>query len=144
MTSDGTPWRPLVHVLDICQAIACALEAPRESVHNEIFNVGHDQDNYQIREIAQIVAESFPACEVSMSPSGGDNRSYRVSFAKIRGKLPGFKCQWDARKGAEHLRQIFERIDMPTDRFEFRAFTRLKQLEYLIATKQIDQRFFWQ
>jgi nucleoside-diphosphate-sugar epimerase len=144
MTSDGTPWRPLVHVLDICQAIACVLEAPRERVHNEIFNVGHDEDNYQIREIAQIVKGSFPACEVSMGPSGGDNRSYRVSFAKIREKLPGFKCQWDARKGAEHLRKLFERIDMPPERFEFRAFTRLKQLEFLINTKQIDERFFWQ
>jgi len=143
MTSDGTPWRPLVHVLDICQAIACAVEAPRESVHNEIFNVGHNQDNYSVKEIAHIVKETFPGCEVTMGRSGGDNRSYRASFAKIREKLPGFKCQWDARKGAEHLREVFERIDMPSETFEFRAFTRLKQLEFLIKTKQIDQQFFW-
>lgn len=143
MTSDGTPWRPLVHVLDICQAIACALEAPFESVHNEIFNVGHDQENYLVKEIAEIVKETFPGCEVIMGSNGGDNRSYRVSFAKIRDRLPGFRCQWDARKGAAHLKQLFERIGMPGDTFEFRAFTRLKQLQFLIRTKQIDEQFLW-
>lgn len=143
MISDGTPWRPLVHVLDICLAIACTLEAPMKSVHNEIFNVGHNRDNYQIREIAQIVEDTFPGCEVTMGESGADNRSYRVSFAKICDKLPGFRCQWDARKGAVHLRRLFERIEMPGDTFEFRAFTRLKQLQFLIRTNQIDERFFW-
>lgn len=143
MTSDGTPWRPLVHVLDICNAIICSLEAPRENVHNEIFNVGHSEDNYQVKEIAQIVADQFPGCELSLGDSGGDNRSYRVSFDKIHEKLPGFKCDWDAKKGAAQLWEIYERIAMPKDIFEFRAFTRLKQLEFLIRTKQIDDRFFW-
>ena len=80
MVSDGTPWRPLVHVLDICKAIYCALEAPKESVHGEIFNVGHNGDNYQVREIAEIVGAEFPGCEVTMGPGGGDNRSYRVLY----------------------------------------------------------------
>ena len=143
MTSDGTPWRPLVHVLDICHAVSCILKAPEGSVHNECFNVGHNEDNYQIREIAEIVADVFPDCELSVGDSGGDNRSYRVSFDKINSQLPGFACQWNARRGAEQLREWFERIDMSLERFEFRAFTRLKQLEFLIRTNQIDTEFYW-
>jgi nucleoside-diphosphate-sugar epimerase len=143
MTSDGTPWRPLVHVLDICNAIVASVEAPRNSIHNEIFNVGHDKDNFRVREIAEIVGRVFPGCEVSFGPGGGDNRSYRVSFEKISTKLPGFKCDWTAEKGAMQLRDIYERIAMPKEIFEFRAFTRLKQLQFLINTKQIDDEFFW-
>jgi nucleoside-diphosphate-sugar epimerase len=143
MTSDGTPWRPLVHVLDICKAIICALEAPRENIHNQIFNVGHNGDNYRVKEIAEIVGETFPGCEVSFGDSGGDNRSYRVSFDKIHDQLPGFSCDWNAKKGAEQVRSVFEQIQMPQEIFEFRAFTRLKQLNYLINTNQIDAEFFW-
>lgn len=143
MVSDGTPWRPLVHVLDICKAIYCALEAPRGAIHGEIFNVGHNEDNYQVREIAEIVGATFPGCEVTMGPSGGDNRSYRVSFDKIHAGLPGFKCDWDARAGARQLYDVFNRIGMTQDKFDFPPFTRLKQLEYLIRTKQIDEEFFW-
>jgi nucleoside-diphosphate-sugar epimerase len=143
MTSDGTPWRPLVHVLDICQAVASALEAPQDAIHNEIFNVGHDEDNYQVREIAQIVADVYPGCELSFGQAGGDNRSYRVSFAKIHEKLHGFHCAWDARKGAQQLHDIYERIGIDAATFSARPFTRLKQLKYLSATGQIDDRFFW-
>lgn len=143
MTSDGTPWRPLVHVLDICEAIACALDAPRDCIHAEVFNVGHDADNYQVRDIAQIVADVFPGCDLSFGPPGGDNRSYRVSFAKIHEKLPGFHCAWDAPAGARQLHEVFQRIGLDRALFEARPFTRLKQLKYLIATGQIDNRFFW-
>jgi nucleoside-diphosphate-sugar epimerase len=143
MISDGTPWRPLVHALDICTAIKCALEAPRESVHNEIFNVGSSRANYTIRQIAEIVADHFPGCETTFGPSGGDNRSYRVNFDKIHSKLPNFEARWDAHAGAAQLYEIFSRIDMSTATFEFRAFTRLKELQYLLATSQIDKEFFW-
>jgi nucleoside-diphosphate-sugar epimerase len=143
MTSDGTPWRPLVHILDICEAIACVLAAPRDAVHNQIFNVGHDADNYQVREIAEIVAGEYPGCELSFGQNGADNRSYRVSFAKIHSQLPGFKCSWDARKGAKQLHDVFQRIGLDTSMFEARPFTRLKQLKYLSATGQIDDKFFW-
>lgn len=143
MTSDGTPWRPLVHVLDICEAIACTLEAPADAVHNEIFNVGHDADNYQVRQIAEIVASVYPGCELSFGPPGGDNRSYRVSFTKIATRLPGFTCRWDARKGAAQLREVFDRIRLDRALFEARPFTRLKQLQYLIASGQLDQDLFW-
>ncbi len=143
MTSDGTPWRPLVHVLDICEAIACVLEAPRDAVHGEIFNVGHDADNYQVREIAEIVAGVYPGCELSFGQNGADNRSYRVSFAKIHEKLPGFKCRWDARKGAAQLQGVFQRIGLDRNGFEARPFTRLKQLKYLAVSGQVDEQLFW-
>lgn len=143
MTSDGTPWRPLVHVLDICNAISAVLDAPREHVHNEVFNVGHSGANYQIKDIASVVGQVFTGCEVTMGPPGGDNRSYRVSFDKIHRHLPEFKCEWNAQKGAEQLRSVFERIDMTRVQFNAAPFTRLKQLRYLIRTGQIDDRFFW-
>ena len=143
MTSDGTPWRPLVHVLDICKAIACTLEAPRDIVHNQIFNVGDTAHNYQVKEVAQIIAETFKECQVSFGDSGADNRSYRVSFEKINKVLPGFKCEWDAVRGAQQLFDLFTSIDMSESTFLFRGFTRLKQLEYLLRTQQIDKNFFW-
>jgi nucleoside-diphosphate-sugar epimerase len=143
MTSDGTPWRPLVHLLDICEAIACALEAPRDAIHGQIFNVGHDADNYQVREVAQIVADVYPGCELTFGQAGGDNRSYRVNFDKIHQQLPGFRCAWDARKGARQLHDVYERIGLDLATFDARPFTRLKQLKYLSATGQIDDQFFW-
>ena len=143
MTSDGTPWRPLVHVNDICQAIRLALEAPREAVHKQIFNVGSDEQNYRIREIAEIVAAKFPGCAVSFGASGGDTRSYRVSFAKIRAHLPEFRCQWTAERGAAQLHDVFSQIDMSKEVFNYRAFTRLQQLKFLLATRQIDENFYF-
>ncbi|MFQ4145135.1 SDR family oxidoreductase [Chlorogloeopsis sp. ULAP02] len=143
MISDGTPWRPLVHALDISKAIACTLEAPRDIVHNQIFNVGDTANNYRVKEIAEIIADTFPGCKLSFGEQGSDNRSYRVSFEKINTKLPGFKCDWNAEQGAKQLFDLFNLIDMTEDTFFSRGFTRLKQLEYLIRTQQIDQDFFW-
>jgi nucleoside-diphosphate-sugar epimerase len=143
MTSDGTPWRPLVHGLDICQAIIETLNAPREVVHNQTFNVGDTNHNYRVREIAEIVAKTFAGCELAFGPPSTDNRSYRVSFAKIRKHLPNFQCAWDGRRGAKQLHDLFQRIDMRPEVFQHRSFTRLKQLEYLLRTRQIDDRFFW-
>jgi len=143
MTSDGTPWRPLVHVRDIAHAIACTLAAPREVVHKEVFNVGSTLENYQVREIAQIVADTFPACELTFGTSDGDNRSYRVCFDKIHSQLPGFKCEHDAATGASELFDLFKRIDMSPDMFNFRPYTRVKQLQYLLKTGQIDDEFYW-
>ena len=110
---------------------------------NQIFNVGDNAANYRVREIAEIVAAEFPGCELSMGSSVGDNRSYRVSFDKIHNQLPGFNCDWDARKGAAQLHEIFLRTAMDQSGFDFRAFTRLKQLNHLIATQQIDDQLFW-
>jgi len=143
MTSDGTPWRPLVHALDIGRAILAVLAAPRDAIHNEVFNVGDTTHNYRVREIAEIVAEAFPGCTLAFGPPSPDNRSYRVSFEKIRRRLPDFACAWDARRGARQLHDLFRRIDLTPEVFQHRAFTRLKQLEYLIRTSQIDDHFFW-
>ena len=143
MTSDGSPWRPLVHVEDICEAIACALEADREVVHAETFNVGDTHANYRVREIAEFVAEAFPGCELKFGNSDGDTRSYRVSFEKISTRLPGFRCRHDVPSGAAQLRALYESINMSKDVFESRAYTRLRQLEFLVKTNQLDEQFFW-
>ena len=143
MNSDGSPWRPLVHAGDIAEAFACVLEAPVAVVHNQIFNVGSNDENYRVREIAEMTAAAFPGAETSFGPAGHDGRSYRVSFDKIASVLPAFRSQWTAAKGAAELREIFERVQMTGDTFNFRAFTRLEQLKHLLATKQLDERLFW-
>lgn len=143
MTSDGTPWRPLVHVLDVADAIACVLAAPRDVIHNEVFNVGDTAQNYRVREIAAIVAEAFPGCELTFGAGDKDHRSYQVSFAKINTRLPGFACKRDAALGARQLRDVFERIGMTAAIFQAPPYTRLKMLQHLIHTSQIDDEFFW-
>jgi nucleoside-diphosphate-sugar epimerase len=143
MTSDGTPWRPLVHALDICKAIICTLNAPRDVVHNQIFNVGDYDNTHRVREIAEIVAGVFTGCKVSFGENSTDNRSYLVSFDKINSTLPGFKCEWTVERGTKQLLEVFKQIDMKSETFTSNGFTRLKQLEYLIRTQQIDQDFFW-
>jgi nucleoside-diphosphate-sugar epimerase len=143
MTSDGTPWRPLAHGLDIAKAILCALRAPTGAVHNRVFNVGSNDQNYQVKDIANIVAGAFPGCAVSFGQAGSDNRSYRVNFDRINAELPGFRCEWDAARGARQFAELFDKIKLTREEFEGRGFTRLKQLEHLIATGQIDANFFW-
>ena len=144
IASDGTPWRPLVHIRDIATAIACTLDADRDSVHGQILNVGSSSANYQVRDIAEIVGRTFTDCRITFAEGGGpDNRSYRVSFDKIREFLPDFSCAWDVEKGVQELRDVFDRIDLTTGDFTWRGFTRLKQIEYLRRTHQIDDEFFW-
>jgi nucleoside-diphosphate-sugar epimerase len=143
MTSDGSPWRPITHIEDICEAMLCALKAPKDAVAGEAFNVGDDAENYRIREIAEIVARTFPGCELTIGESGGDTRSYRVSFAKIRAHMPEFRTSWTAERGARQLRAVFERIGLSREMFEAPPFTRLKELRYLQDTRQIDARLYW-
>lgn len=143
MISDGTPWRPLVHGLDIAKAIRLALVAPRDAIHAEVFNVGSNEQNYRVRDIAEIVGDAFPGCQVRFGTDGGDNRSYKVRFDKISGQLPGFSCEWDAVSGAQQLADVFSAIDLDGATFAGRGHTRLKQLEYLIRTRQVDEKLFW-
>ena len=142
MSSDGSPWRPLVHVEDIAEAFACALEAPIDAVHDQVFNVGASGENYRVREIAAIVREAFPGCQTSVGPRSDDGRSYRVSFDKIGSMLP-FACRWDAAAGARQLRDVFERVPLTPELFGFRAFTRLTQLQHLMASGRLDDQLFW-
>lgn len=143
MTSDGTPWRPLVHALDIGRAVECAVAAPREAIHDEVFNVGATAHNYQVREIAERVAEEFTGCALSFGPPSADNRSYRVNFDKIATQLPGFEATWPLERGLAQLHSVFEAIDMSAEIFRYPAFTRLARLKELIASSQIDASFFW-
>ncbi len=143
MVSDGTPWRPLVHARDIAEAFACVLEAPREAVHNEVLNVGCNDENYRVRQIAEIVADAFPGTTAIFGPPTADGRSYRVSFDKIYSVVPAFKCRHTAGSGAVELRDIFERIGMSGETFSFRAFTRLAQLQHLLESGRLDERFFF-
>lgn len=143
MTSDGTPWRPLVHALDIAQAIRRVLDAPRDLVHAQVFNVGSTEQNYRVRQVAEIVADTFPGCALSFGDSGGDNRSYRVSFEKISNKLPDFVCAWNAELGARQLYDVYSHIGLDEATFTGRGHTRLAQLQHLIATAQLDAELFW-
>lgn len=143
MISDGMPWRPLVHIKDISKAVLCALEAPKEAVHNQVFNVGDTKENFRVKEIAEIVADAFPGCKMTFGESSEDNRSYRVSFDKINSQLPGFSCEYTARDGAKQLYSIFKKIDMDADTFNGRPYTRLKQLKYLLETHQLNEDLHW-
>jgi nucleoside-diphosphate-sugar epimerase len=143
MTSDGTPLRPLVHALDIAQAIRCALRADRDRVHALVVNVGSDDLNLSIREIAEAVGREFLGCQVSFGPSDADQRSYRVAFKRIRDVFPDFRPQWDVAAGAAQLHRVFENIAMDGETFYGRGHTRLKQIEYLLKTGQVDEQLFW-
>lgn len=143
MISDGMPWRPLVHVKDICKAIACTLQAPQTAIHNEIFNVGDTNENFRVREIAEIVGAAFPGCKTTFGDNGGDNRSYRVSFDKIKNELPGFYCEYGAENGAAELYEVFKKIDMKPEIFNARPYTRLKQIKFLLETHQLNEDLFW-
>lgn len=143
MTSDGTPWRPLVHALDIAQAIRCALRADRQTVHGLIVNVGSDENNRTVREIAETVSTEFQGCELSFGPPSADNRSYRVAFGKIRRVFSEFRAEWDVAAGATQLHRVFNSIAMDPETFHGRGHTRLKQIQYLLKSGQVDERLFW-
>ncbi|MBK6669497.1 MAG: SDR family oxidoreductase [Microthrixaceae bacterium] len=143
MASDGTPWRPFVHILDISHAVACVLDAPRDVIHNEIFNVGSDRSNYQVRQIAEIIGDLVPGCNVVFGDSSADKRNYRADFTKIHEQLPGFECAWDVERGAKDLLDIFERIGFNEELYQFRGHTRIRQIKHLLDTAQIDDDFFW-
>jgi nucleoside-diphosphate-sugar epimerase len=143
LLSDGTPWRPLVHVLDICQAVHLSLTAPHDSVKGQIYNVGSNEQNYRVIEIAEIVAATFPGCMLSVGAKSADNRSYRVNFDKIQRVLAGFACQWTAAKGARQMHELFERIAMTGEVFKSEPYTRLKMLLKLREQKLLDDKLFW-
>ena len=139
LKSDGTPWRPIVHIEDISRAFIAALEAPEDVVCNEAFNVGQTAHNYQIRELAEIVAQVVPGCQIEFADDAGpDTRSYRVSFEKIRTKLPQFKPQWDARKGAEQLNQAYLSSGIKLEDFEGPRYQRIGHIKKLLAEGIID------
>ena len=142
--SDGSPWRPIVHIEDISRAFAAALTAPREVIHNQAFNVGRNDENYQVRDIAEIVRETVPDCSIEYAgESGPDPRNYRVDFSKISRALPEFQPQWNARRGASELHEAFVRIGFSDKDFQGRKFTRLKQLVFLLSEGLLDDSLRW-
>ncbi len=143
LQSDGSPWRPLVHALDMCQAVWRSLTAPADAIRGQAYNVGSNDQNYRVIEIARIVADSFPGCELEVGQPSADNRSYRVNFDKIQRVLPEFQCEWTAEKGARQMRQVFERIAMTPEEFLAEPYTRLKMLMRLRASKLLDDKLFW-
>ena len=143
--SDGTPWRPIVHIADISRAFIAVLEAPRESIHNQAFNVGRNQDNYQIRDLAEIVRETVPNCRVEYAPnSGPDKRCYRVDCTHIAKTLPNFQPQWDARKGARELYEAYRKVGLTLEEFEGIKYQRVAQIKYLLDNGRLNNDLRWQ
>ena len=142
--SDGTPWRPIVHIRDVIAAVLAALEAPRETVHNEVFNVGITEENYRIRELAEIVADTVPGCRIEYAPDGGpDKRCYRVNCDKIRSLLPSFKPQWTARKGAQELHKAYRSVGLTSEDIKGGRYVRISQIRRLLKTAQLDSSLRW-
>jgi nucleoside-diphosphate-sugar epimerase len=137
--SDGTPWRPLVHIEDISRAALAAATAPRDAIHNQAFNVGRNDANYQVREIAEAVSAAFPAASMEITgETGGDPRSYRVDFTKALTALPGFAPIWTLEKGVDEIARFLTDNGLNDGTFDNRLFIRLKQLKYGVDTGALD------
>ena len=142
--SDGTPWRPIVHIEDISRAFLAVLVAPREAIHNQALNVGQTEENYRIRDLAEIVREVVPGSRVEYAEDGGpDPRCYRVDFGKIGRVLPEFKPQWNARRGAEELHDAYRAAGLRLEDCEGPRFKRIDHLKQLLATGRVDETLRW-
>jgi nucleoside-diphosphate-sugar epimerase len=142
--SDGTPWRPIVHIRDIIAAVIAALGAPREAVHNQTFNVGRNDENFRIRELAEIVGTVVPGCRIDYAPSGGpDLRCYRVNFDKIGRLLPDFQPQWTALRGAQELYDSYRIAKLTSTDLEQGRYTRITQIQKLMKAGQLDSSLQW-
>lgn len=145
LKSDGTPWRPIVHIEDMSRAFLAVLEAPRDVIHNEAFNVGRSQENYQIRQLAEIVAEVVPNSRVEFAEgASADKRNYRVNCDKIVNTLPGYQPQWTARKGAEELYEAYNRVGLKLEEFEGPRYRRLKHIKSLMEAGRLSENLRWQ
>jgi nucleoside-diphosphate-sugar epimerase len=143
--SDGTPWRPIVHIEDISRAFLAALEAPRDVIHNQAFNVGRSEENYQIRDLAEIVKETVPGCTIEFATDAGpDKRCYRADFSRITRVLPAFKPQWDARRGAKELHEAYKRVGLRAEEFEGPRYKRIDHIQGLLASGRLNSDLRWQ
>ena len=142
--SDGTPWRPIVHIRDIIAAVVAVLDAPREAVHNQTFNVGRNDENFRIRELADIVAEVVPGCRVEYAPGGGpDLRCYRVNFDKVNRLVPAFLPQWTARKGAQELYDAYRAVGLTAADCEQGRYVRINEIRRLQQAGRLDGWLHW-
>jgi len=144
LKSDGTPWRPIVHIEDISRAFLAVLAAPPSAVRAQAFNVGRNDQNYRIREIAEIVKETVPGCEIAFAEGAGpDKRNYRADFSKISRVLPSFEPQWDARKGARQLYEAYKAIGLKLSDFEGPRYRRIDQIRLLMASGNLGRDLRW-
>ena len=143
MTSDGNAWRPFVHVDDICRAMLHVLEAPKEQVHNKIFNVGGESSNYTIREIAGIISQALPGCKITLDDTNPDKRNYRVDFRKINTELAGFKINRDIKEGIKELISAFKAAGMKKKDFDSPEYYRLAKIKFLADAGKIDDKFYF-
>ena len=144
LKSDGSPWRPIVHIEDITGAYIASLKAPREVIHNQAFNVGANSENYRISELAAIVEETVPGCTIEFAADASpDKRNYRVDFGKIARVLPGFQPQWNARRGAQQLYEAYTRLGVTLDEFEGPKYRRLDALQGLMRSGELDATLRW-
>ena len=143
--SDGKPWRPVVHVEDIARSFMAVLEAPIADVHNQVFNNGANHLNHQIIELAEVVIQTVPGCQLEvLSQSDADQRTYKTDFSKFARVFPQFKFKWTVEKGAQQLYEAFKAVGLTRDDFVDRRFTRLKWLRYLLDTGRLDSSLRWQ
>jgi nucleoside-diphosphate-sugar epimerase len=142
--SDGTPWRPITHIRDIIGAAMAALDAPKAVIHNETFNVGRTDENYRVRELADIVSATVPGCRVEYAQGGGpDKRCYRVTCEKIRRVLPGFQPQWTARKGAQELYDAYRAVGLTSADVEGGRYIRMRRIQDLLKTGDLQKSLRW-
>ncbi|MBT3390754.1 MAG: SDR family oxidoreductase [Chloroflexi bacterium] len=144
LKSDGTPWRPLVHIEDISRAFLAILEAPIEKIYNRAFNVGRSAESYRIRDVAEIVAQTVPGCRVEYAPGAGpDKRTYRVNCDLIQRELPLFQPAWDIRRGALELYEAYQRVGIQQAEFEGPRYKRIAHIRQLIADDLLDENLRW-
>lgn len=140
MKSDGTPWRPMVHIEDMSRAFIAVLQAPRENVHNEAFNIGRSDQNFRIRELADIVRETIAGTRIEYAEDAGpDKRCYRVDFSKVAKQVPEFKPQWDVRRGVSELYEAYRRVGLSVEDFEGPKFKRIDHIKMLMKQGLLDQ-----
>jgi len=142
--SDGKPWRPVIHVEDVCRSFINIIGSPAQDVHNQAFNNGADHLNHQVIELAQMASDVVPGCslEVLNEPSA-DQRTYKASFAKFEKTFPNFEWKWNARTGAQNLADTFAKVGLTEDEYTGKHFTRLKWLNHLLDDNKLDRDLRW-
>jgi nucleoside-diphosphate-sugar epimerase len=144
LKSDGTPWRPIVHIEDISRAFIAVLHSPREIIHNKAFNVGINSQNYQIRELADFVKMTVPGCNIEFEKDAGpDKRSYRVDFSKYEKTFPDYKLQWDANVGTQNIYTSYQKYGLKKEEYEGEKYKRIEHIKYLLRTGQLDSSLRW-
>jgi nucleoside-diphosphate-sugar epimerase len=142
--SDGSPWRPIVHIEDISRAFLAVLQAPRDLIHNQAFNVGRSEENYQISDLAKIVMDTVPGCTIDFAADAGpDKRCYRADFSRIAKTLPAFQPKWDARRGARELYDAYKKVGLRVEDFEGERYKRIDHIERLLSSGRIDASLRW-